>query len=596
MSARPSHPFDNPLSEHVWEARYRYRWQGAAVDGCLADTHARVAIAVAAAEREPLDWGRRFVSLLEDFRYLPAGRILAGAGTRLHGTLINCFVMGPVGDSAASLSEALKEGAETLRHGGGIGYDFSTLRPAGDEAPGPVAVMRVWDETCATVTAGTARGGAMMATLRVDHPDIARFVAAKRDPAALRHFNVSVQVTDAFLAAVHADEPWPLVYPDAGVDPARAVWRPWTGGRDPVACRIHGSLPARDLWKEIVSAAWEVAEPGVLFVDAVNRENNLAWLEVLSATNPCGEEPLPPYGACDLGSLNLAAFVRDPFGRGARLDLEALEGAARTAVRFLDDVLDVSRYPLDRQRRQALATRRVGLGVTGLADALAMLGLPYDSEVARARAAEVMERIKLAAYATSVELAAEKGPFPAFQRDRYLAGTFIRRLPLALQDSIAAHGIRNSHLLALAPAGSISVLANNVSSGIEPVFALEQLRRVRLTSGKTDEFRVADWAWARFREHAGPGVAHAFRVAAEVAPLDQLAMQAALQPHVDGAISKTINLPAGATRETVADAYEAAHRRGLKGCTVFRPNPVTGAVLEPAACDDSPANGVCGRG
>jgi ribonucleoside-diphosphate reductase alpha chain len=414
---------------------------------------------------------------------------------------------------------------------------------------------------CATLLSTGARRGAMMATLRCDHPDIEAFVDAKRDAAELRHFNLSVLVSDALMQAVADDTDWPLVFPGLGT--VRTV-------------------KARDLWQRILRAAYDTAEPGVLFVDTINRDNTLANLESLTATNPCGEIPLPPYGACDLGSLNLTAFVEAPFSPGARLDGVALADAARTAVRFLDDVIDVSRYPLQAQADEARRKRRIGLGITGLADALILLGLDYGSEAARTLAATAMQAVRDAAYRASIDLAREKGAFPAFDAGAFLASGFAARLPADLREAIAAHGLRNSHLLAIAPAGTISLLANNCSSGIEPVFAAEAERRVLGADGRYRTHRVLDFACALWQQrHAGRPPACV--EAAQLDPLAHLQMQAALQPCVDNAISKTINVAADLPFERFADLYRQAHALGLKGCTVFRPNPVTGSILsEPA--------------
>jgi ribonucleoside-diphosphate reductase alpha chain len=580
-------PTLNPLARHVWTARYQYHWDGRPVEHSLSGSWDRVASALAAVERDPGACSSRFREVLDGFCFLPGGRILAGAGTRLSGTLLNCFVMGPVEDSVAGIFESLKEGALTLQQGGGVGYDFSTLRPrgavarsSGAAAAGPVAYMRLWDAACATVSAGSPRGGAMMATLRADHPDILDFIDAKRTAGRLERFNLSVGISGEFLAAVAARADWPLVFPAHRDDGAgEYVSRAWAGESVPRPCRVHGVIPAVALWERIAAAAQAMAEPGVLFLDTINRENNLGWREHLVATNPCGEAPLPPYGACDLGSLNLAAFMRDPFGNRARIDQEALLRATAVAVRMLDNVLDVARYPLMRQREQALATRRIGLGITGLGDALAMLGLAYDSEPARRWAAATVEKIKLAAYAASVELAAEKAPFPAFEREPFLAAPFVSRLPGGLRDAIARQGIRNSHLLAIAPAGSISLLAGNVSPGIEPILRRVQRRRVRAADGSEQEFEVEDHAWHQYSSQRLRAGAVAFVEAADVAAADQLAMQAALQPHVDGAISKTVLLPAQASAADVAALFWSAQRMGLKGCTVFRPDTPRGAVI-----------------
>ena len=564
---KPSGPFRMELSRHIWETRYR-------ADG-EADIRAswrRVAQAIAQAESSERDqWTARFAALLDDFRFLPGGRILAGAGSDHRVTLFNCFVMGTIEDDLEHIFEALKEGALTLQQGGGVGYDFSPLRPAGTVAQstgsiasGPVSFMPIWDAMCATMLSTGARRGAMMATLRCDHPDIEIFVEAKRDPAALRHFNLSVLVSDALMAAVANDGDWPLVFPGL------AVTR---------------TLKARDLWQRILRAAYDTAEPGVLFVDTINRENTLADIETLSATNPCGEIPLPPYGACDLGSLNLTAFVVAPFTADARLDLDALAAAARLAVRFLDDVIDVSRYPLPAQAEQAHLKRRIGLGITGLADALVLLGLRYDSTAGRQLAEQAMQSVRDAAYRASIELAREKGAFPAFTRDAFLASAFARRLPPAIRDAIAEQGLRNSHVLAIAPAGTISLLANNCSSGIEPIFAAVAERRVLQADGRYRTHSVTDYAMQLWQQRGGSGAPPAWVEARQLAPLAHLSMQAALQPYVDNAISKTINVAADLPFEHFADLYRQAHALGLKGCTVFRPNPVTGAILSESAAE-----------
>ncbi|WP_324779874.1 adenosylcobalamin-dependent ribonucleoside-diphosphate reductase [Thiobacillus sedimenti] len=583
-------PFRMDISRHIWETRYR-----APGEADIRASWQRVAHAVAQAEandREP--WVARFAALLDGFRFLPGGRILAGAGTGHRVTLFNCFVMGEIADDLEHIFEALKEGALTMQHGGGVGYDFSTLRPAGTVAQatgsiasGPVSFMHIWDAMCATMLSTGARRGAMMATLRCDHPDIEVFVDAKRDPAVLRHFNLSVQVSDAFIQAVADDAEWPLVFPlHAGETAADTVLRRWTGTGAPVPCRVVRTLKARALWQRILRAAYDTAEPGVLFVDTINRDNTLGDVEHLTATNPCGEIPLPPYGACDLGSLNLAAFVTAPFAADARLDLEGLADAARLAVRFLDNVIDVSRYPLPAQADEARRKRRIGLGITGLADALVLLGLAYDSAGARALATDAMQTVRDAAYLASVELAREKGAFPAFARDAFLASGFAARLPANIRDAIAAYGIRNSHLLAIAPAGTISLLANNCSSGIEPVFAAEAERRVLQADGRYRTHTVRDYAWLRWQSLGHEGMPPAFIEARALDPRAHLAMQAALQPCVDNAISKTINVAADTPFERFAELYREAHALGLKGCTVFRPNPVTGAILSEPPPDE----------
>ena len=566
--------FANPLAEAIWASRYRWQPAEGPAEADIEATWVRVARALAAAEpRDQARWERRFGDALADFRFLPGGRILAGAGTGRRVTLFNCFVMGVLQDTLDGIFDALREGALTMQQGGGVGYDFSPLRPSGSAADasggiasGPVSFMHVWDAMCGTVQSTGARRGAMMATLRCDHPDIEAFVAAKEVPGALTRFNLSVLVTDAFLAAVDADANWPLAFPVDG--PARRVLR---------------SVRARELWDGIVRAAHACAEPGVIFIDRVRALDNLAYAETISATNPCGEIPLPPYGACDLGSLNLTRFVVGPFSARARLDLDALAESATVAVRMLDDVYEISGFPLERQASTARASRRLGLGITGLADMLIMLGLDFDSEQGRALAADAMRTVNEHAYAASIALAREKGSFALYDRDRYCAAPFIRRLPPALQADIARHGIRNSHLTAIAPAGTISLLAGNVSSGIEPVYALSYERKVRQSDGSVIQAPVDAYALAVHRAlHGAAPLTEAFVTLSGIRPEAQLAMQGALQAHVDNAIAKTVSVPADIPYAEFAAIFRRANALGLKGCTVYRPNVVTGAVLSAA--------------
>jgi ribonucleoside-diphosphate reductase alpha chain len=587
--------FATPVSRFVWESRYRR-----AGEHGLLDTWRRVARAVAAVEPRDRDlWEERFLEALAGFAFLPGGRILAGAGADLRVTLCNCFVMGPIEDSLPGICEALEEAALTLQAGGGIGCDFSTLRPAGalargagTIASGPVSFLPVWDSLCATLLSTGARRGAMMATLRCDHPDIERFIAAKREPGALRHFNLSVLVSDAFLNAVERDEEWPLVFPATALDREAAsdgyVLRRWTGAAEPVLCEVLRSVPARRLWEDLQRAAWERGDPGVLFVDRINRGNNLWYREQITATNPCGETPLPAYGACVLGSINLACFVERPFSPTARLDLEGIAATATRATRFLDDVVDVSRYPLPRQEWQAHQTRRIGLGVTGLADALALLGVPYGSRRGLETAALAMRSVCHAAYRASIALAHEKGSFPAFDREPFLAGEFARALPGDVRRGIAERGLRNSHLLAIAPTGTVSLLAGGVSSGIEPLFDLVYRRRILGAGGSPREFEVVADSLRRWRRARGaaPPPADLYVTAARLPAEAHLDMQAALQPFVDQAIAKTVNVQAASDFAAFRDLFAAADARGLKGLTVFRPNPVTGELLrpEPEAC------------
>lgn len=586
----PGNDLDTAIARFVWETRYRR----ASVDGVpepdIGATWRRVARALAACEPRRADrWGARFLDALVGFRFLPAGRILAGAGTGLRVTLFNCFVMGLIDDDMEGIFEALKEGALTLQAGGGVGYDFSTLRPSGSiarttgrTASGPVPFLDAWDAMCGAVLATGARRGAMIATLRCDHPDIEAFIDAKREPGRLQRFNLSVQVSDEFMRAVEEGQDWPLVFPaEALAGGGETVRRRWPGRTGPVDCRVLAQRPARALWERLVRACYESGEPGVLFVDTINRGNNLAYREYISTTNPCGEVPLPPYGACNLGSINLVRFVRNAFAANATLDLEAIAAIVPVAVRLLDDVIECSCFPLPRQAAEARGARRVGLGITGLADALIMLGLHYDSPEARAVGADVMRVICEAAYRASVELAREKGAFPYFERAAFLRSPFVQRLPADITEGIARHGIRNGQLLAIAPTGTISLLAGNVSSGIEPVFDYRMERCVRGPDGAPRCFEVSDHAWRAWQSERGETTAlpTAFVRAQELPAAAHLRMQAALQHHVDGAISKTVNVPADLPLDAFQAIYRTAHELGLKGCTTFRPAPGRETVL-----------------
>ena len=520
-------------------------------------TWARVAAAAASIERDAAPWRRRFLDVLQDFRFLPGGRILASAGADGDGTLANCFVIRACDGSLASALETLVEARQTLLRGGGVGQDFSGYLPqavdasaASGQALAPVAYLQHWDSMCSAVLASGVRRGAMMATLRCDHPDILRFCAAKSAPGVLSHFNLSVLVSAAFMRALAAGAEWPLVFD-------RTVFE---------------TLPAHDLWQRLCARAAGNGEPGVLFVDRINALNNLGYCERISATNPCGEVPLPADGACLLGSINLTRFVLQPCGEQAHLDLPAIEQTARVATRMLDNFVDIGRYPLPRQQLEMQATRRIGLGITGLADALAMLQCPYDSERARQLAADAMRTICHAAYAASIELARERGAFARLDRDRYARQPFIRALPAGLRDGIQAVGIRNSHLTAIAPTGSISLLAGNVSTGVEPIVMLQGPRSVRDADGGLRSFDISDYAFARSGLQGmplSPQTAAHWRVGSQISAEHHLQMQAALQPHVDGAISKTVPLPVEATAAQVERILRRADELGLKGVTVF---------------------------
>ena len=582
--------FTTEVSRHIWETKYRFLDDNVIVDNTIEDTWQRVASALASAERNDADlWLQRFYHALEDFRFLPGGRILAGTGTGRQVTLFNCFVMGRIDDSMDGIFDALKEGALTMQQGGGVGYDFSTLRPSGIRAhkvggiaSGPVSFMRIWDSMCGTLLSTGARRGAMMATLRCDHPDIEQFIDVKKDAHELRHFNLSVLVTDAFMQAIDNDDEWPLVFPlvAEASSSGDSIERIWSGETSPVTCQILRTVRARALWDKIMRATYDYAEPGVLFIDRINNLNNLGYREHISATNPCGEIPLPAYGACNLGSINLTRFVYKPFTNNAHLDMEAMSDTACTATRMLDNVIDLSRFPLQVQHEQAHGSRRIGLGFTGLADTLIMLGLRYDEQAAMELAASVMESICHTAYRASIELAKEKGSFSFFEKDQYPGRPFIQSLPDDVRADVARFGIRNSHLTAIAPTGTISLLANNVSSGLEPVFDFHYTRRVLTGDGSYTHYDLTDYALQQWQNmHGDKPIPGQFVQTHNLSPNAHLDMQAAVQPYVDNAISKTINVPEDYAFDDFSSLYKKAFELGLKGCTTFRHNPITGAIM-----------------
>ncbi len=594
--------FKTPVSRFVWETKYCYRDGKVFHDRCLDDTWRRVSLAVAGIE--PVDrekWQSRFYEALSSGRFLPGGRILAGAGTRKQVTLFNCFAMGAIEDSMNGIFDALKEGALTMQQGGGIGYDFSTLRPKGMQArhvggiaSGPVSFMRIWNIMCETLLSTGARRGAMMATLRCDHPDIEAFIDAKRNRAELRNFNLSVLVSDEFMRAVQSDDPWPLVFPvDQSGDNETAtggntLMRRWSVNPEAVPCQIIRTVSARVLWQRIMRATYDYAEPGVLFIDRINRANNLWYRERLATTNPCGEIPLPPYGACNLGSIIITRFVIKPFSEEAHFDTNGIAATTAVAVRMLDNVIDVSGFPLDKQKQQALGARRIGLGITGLADSLIMLGVRYGADESYILAAKAMRLICHTAYKTSVELARTKGIFPYFEKNNYLQGSYVKSLPAGIRKAIAKGGIRNSHLIAIAPTGSISLLADNISNGLEPVFDAHYRRRLLTEDGVYKEHELEDYAVRVWREQQGNDpLPPAFVTAQQLSPMTHLKMQSVIQRYVDNAISKTIYVPRDTDFGSFQSLYEKAFELGLKGCTTFRPNPVTGSVLIPDQLDQA---------
>ncbi len=562
--------FEVALAEEIWTAKYRFTPAEGQGDESFADTADRVARAAAGNESpgQRDQWQAKFRDAVAGMRFIPAGRVLAGAGTERSVTLFNCFVMGTIPDSLDGIFEHLKQAALTMQQGGGVGMDFSTIRPSGSlvrgvgaDASGPLTFMDCWDSMCRTVLSAGQRRGAMMGCLRIDHPDIEAFIDAKRDPQRFRNFNLSVLVTDAFMAALGSDGDWPLIFNGETLRTVRA----------------------RDLWERLMRATYDVAEPGVIFVDRVNAANNLAHCETISASNPCGEQMLPPYGACLLGSLNLAQLVNNPF-EGGVLDEDQLTDLTHTAVRMLDNVIDISRYPLAEQEAEAKAKRRIGLGITGLADALLFCGAIYG----RGEAVDLTRRwlgvIKREAYRASARLAGEKGGFPLYDRSM-LDRPNIASLDEETRALIAEHGLRNGCLTSIAPTGTTSLLAGNVSSGIEPVFAYSYTRKIRQPDGTRREEQVEDYAMRVWREVRGdePPPAELFVSAQTLTPSDHLTMQAAAQALVDSSISKTVNCPEDISFEAFADIYVEGYHLGCKGLTTYRPNAVTGSVLSVAS-------------
>ena len=574
-------------------------------ESSVEDLYSRVARALASVEAPALreKYEALFLANLHAGA-IGAGRIMSAAGTDIQATLINCFVQ-PVGDCIQGVDEegypgiyeALREAAETMRRGGGVGYDFSRIRPRGAEvkgthsmASGPCSYINVFDQSCSTVESAGSRRGAQMGVLRIDHPDVKEFITAKRTPGRWNNFNVSVGVSDAFIEAVQADGPWELVHrarPGAALQAQGAHQRAdglW----------VYATVPARELWDTIMKSAYDFAEPGILFLGRINEDNNLHYCEDIAATNPCGEQPLPSYGCCDLGPIILTRFVRNAFGRGgaAAFDFEAFEQAVALQVRALDNVLDVTFWPLPQQRDEAMAKRRIGVGFTGMGNTLAMLCLRYDMQEGRAMAARIAQSMRDAAYLASVELAREKGAFPKFEAEPYLAaGTFASRLPEPIKKAIRKHGIRNSHLLSIAPTGTVSLaFADNASNGIEPPFSWMYKRKKREADGSTSEYAVEDHAWRLYRDLGGDVDALPdYFISALAMPAEgHIAMMEAVQPFVDTAISKTVNIPADYPYDDFKDLYLQAWRARLKGLATYRPNAILGSVLETHAAEPAP--------
>lgn len=558
----------NQLATQIWDMKYRFKSQdGVLFDNTIEDTWHRVAKALSYPELESQKWEENFYQSLSSFQFLPAGRILAGAGTGRDVTLFNCFVMGCIPDNMEGIFEHLREAALTMQQGGGIGYDFSTLRPkgapvigVGADASGPLTFMDVWDSMCRTIMSAGSRRGAMMGTLRCDHPDIEDFIKAKQNSERLRMFNLSVLISDDFMTAVKNNQSWDLQFEGT----------------------CYKTISARELWERIMRSTYTCAEPGVIFIDRINKANNLNYCEKIYATNPCGEQPLPPYGACLLGSINLASLVTSPFEKNASIDISRLRNLVSTSVRMLDNAITISRFPLHTQEIEANSKRRIGLGVTGLANALIMCRERYGSSSGNALMKSWFSALRDEAYLTSANLAKEKGAFPLYESKAFLNGGMLEKLDNKAISQIRRYGIRNALLTSIAPTGTISLLAGNISSGIEPVFSYSYSRNVLMPDGNSISENITDYSYQLYKKLNGENapLPDYFVNALELNPSDHLKVQSLAQKYIDSSISKTINCPKNIQFEEFKNVYSQAFELGCKGCTTYRPNSITGAVLK----------------
>lgn len=582
---------EKPCITHlIWNEKYRHKSpDGFSLEHTKDDTHQRVVGGVYAQDPKQYIEGPRALKAMQAGLWCPGGRVHAGAGTNKRVTLMNCFVSGVIQDSLASESpgvgimDSLRDAAITQQMGGGIGMDFSTLRPkgavvkrTGSISEGPLVFMDMWDAMCSTIQSSGSRRGAMMGVLSVSHPDILNFIKAKREKGRLTNFNISVLVTDSFMKAVKNDDIWWLGHksPPASYTGTEQDWY------------LYETVRAKDLWGEILHNTYEHAEPGIIFIDRINYENNLYYCEDINATNPCGEQPLPPYGTCNLGAVNLAKMVENPFTDNAYIDFNVLKDTVDIGMRFLDNVLDITIYPLEKQAEEARAKRRTGLGITGLANMLQQLKIRYGSNESMVIVREVMREIRDQAYRSSVNLSKERGPFGQFKKQMFLSNPFIQRLPQDIQQGIREYGIRNGVLLTIAPTGTTSIYYGNVSSGIEPTFSFTHYRKVRRQDGGFDEFEVEDYGYKTYREMVlgggkpnGEGLPDYMVTALELSVDEHLKIQAVCQEYVDSSISKTINCPADMSFEDFGEVYTKAYEMGLKGCTTYRPSDVRGSVL-----------------
>lgn len=638
-----------PASMDIWDKKYRLKTRtGEDLDPTIDDTWKRVARALADVEAEPAlreTWYERFLWALR-LGAIPAGRIIANAGAWEHKpatSTINCTVSGSIQDSMDDILEKLHEAGLTLKAGSGIGYDFSTLRPrgayvsgAGAYTSGPLSFMEIYDKMCFTVSSAGGRRGAQMGTFDIGHPDVLDFIRAKRADGCLRQFNLSLLITSGFMEAVKNDEQWPLAFPlgpqeaeQDGIDlsdPEQVLWRDWpvdndyiTNEEGLVACRIYKTLPARNLWNMVMTSTYDYAEPGFVLIDKVNEMNNNWWCEHIRATNPCGEQPLPPYGACLLGSINLTRFVQDPFTDQARFDMETFREVVSVFTRMLDNVVEINGLPLPEQREEIIRKRRHGMGYLGLGSTITMMGMKYGDEGSLAFTEEVTREMALAGWRAGLELAREKGSAPIMDEEFQVTPAMLRLRPELERDGIqvgdilkgrvlharysrymqrvaqvdpelvealAEEGCRFTHHSSIAPTGTISLsLANNASNGIEPSFAHHYARNIirsgRKTKEKVDVFSYELLAYRElvnakampYSEEPGAQLPEYFITADDITPKSHVDVQAAAQKWIDSSISKTANVPTDYRFEDFKDIYRYAYEQGLKGCTTFRFNP-----------------------
>ncbi|MFM4823250.1 adenosylcobalamin-dependent ribonucleoside-diphosphate reductase [Aeromonas hydrophila] len=638
-----------PLQEtsfEIWDSKYRLKSKdGVPIDGTIDETYQRVARALAGQESEPDVWYEPFLWALRNGA-IPAGRITSNAGAFEHKpatSTINCTVSGTIEDSMDDILGKVHEAGLTLKAGCGIGYDFSTLRPrgafvsgAGAYTSGPLSFMDIYDKMCFTVSSAGGRRGAQMGTMDIRHPDVVEFIQAKREDGRLRQFNLSLLITEEFVKAVKEDAPWQLIFPytareveQDGIvldDPTQVFWADWPNRegvvfneRGQVACKVYKTLPARKLWNVIMTFTYDYAEPGFILIDKVNQMNNNWFCEEIRATNPCGEQPLPPYGACLLGSVNLTRFVRDPFTEQAAFDWSAFRKVVAIFTRMLDNVVEINQLPLARQREEIISKRRHGMGFLGLGSALTMLRIKYGSAAAVAFTEQVSQELAMTGWRESLALAKEKGPAPIMEQEFEVTGKLLRLRPEMAADGIklgdkvkgkllharysrymqqvaevdpalvaelAEVGGRFTHHSSIAPTGTISLsLANNASNGIEPSFAHHYSRNVIKPGKKSKEsVDVYSYELLAYRELVNPAampyaedeatrLPDYFITADDISPAQHVDIQAAAQRWIDSSISKTANVPTDFPFEQFKDIYLYASDSGIKGCTTFRFNP-----------------------